>query len=66
MQFKCDIHKIKREKWKWAGHLARIEENRWTYKLTFCFLQHNKRKTGKQNVRWMNEIENFIHKQNVA
>ncbi len=42
------IRKIKRVKWKWAGHLARIEDSGWTYKLTVWFLKHHKRKKDRE------------------
>ena len=28
------IHKIKQAKWRWAGHVARRNDNRWTIRLT--------------------------------
>ncbi len=54
------IRVIKRLKWKWAGHISRMKDNRWTYRSTFWFLAQNKRKKGKQKKRWRDDIGNFI------
>ena len=28
------MHVIKARKWTWAGHIARIQDNRWTFQVT--------------------------------
>ena len=38
------MYQIKRLKWKWAGHLARYKENRWTKNTTFWYLENDERK----------------------
>ena len=35
-----------RLKWDWAGHVARLQDNRWTYRVTFK--QPNKKRRGGQ------------------
>ncbi len=40
----------RRLKWDWAGHLSRLENNRWSKIITFWQLKRG-RKPGKQKVR---------------
>lgn len=42
-----DLEKI--NKWNWG--VGRTGDNRWTYRTTFWFLTHKKRKKGKQKAR---------------
>ncbi len=49
--------KIRRLKWKWAGHAGRIKDDYWTYKLTFCYPKQHKRKVGKQTTKWTNRTK---------
>ncbi len=49
-------------RWQWAGHAAELNDNRWIHKLTFWYLKQEKRKPGKQNIRWMDELINFTTK----
>ena len=49
----------KRMKWDWAGHVARQDENRWTYKVKNWYLREG-RKRGKQKMRWEDEIIDFL------
>lgn len=30
-----------------GGHVGRMNDNRWTYRVTFWYLTHKKRKKGK-------------------
>ncbi len=50
---------IRRSKWKWAGHIARLRDERWTYKLTF-WQPYQKRERGRQKIRWREEIDRFL------
>ncbi len=47
-------------KWKWVGIVSRIKDNRWSYKLTFCYLTQYGRKVGKQTTRCADELNNFL------
>ena len=49
--------KIKEMKWKWAGHIARIKDNRWTKRLTEWQPRIGRRRRGRQKRRWRDEIE---------
>jgi hypothetical protein len=51
---------VRRQKWRWAGHVARMKDDRWTYKSTFWFLSHFKRKKGRQLARWEDDINAFL------
>ena len=54
------VETVKQLKWNWAGHLARIEDTRWTIKVTKWTPLENKRNRGKQKIRWRDEIQKFI------
>ncbi|CAH2105470.1 unnamed protein product [Euphydryas editha] len=45
-----------KQKWKWAGHIARLKDNRWTKKITSWNGPFGKRKRGRQYTRWEDEI----------
>ncbi|GFR85703.1 endonuclease-reverse transcriptase [Elysia marginata] len=40
-----------RQKWNWAGHAARMSDNRWTKRATEWQLKIHKRSRGRQPVR---------------
>lgn len=42
---------IKWQKWRWAGHVARLNDDRWTYKTTSRFFAYLERKKGQQFIR---------------
>ena len=47
---------IKRGKWKWAGHLARRLDGRWTKAITEWYPRGSTRNRGRQKLRWRDEI----------
>lgn len=47
---------VKDLKWKWAGHVARISDNRWTRKVTEWIPLECARKRGRPYTRWDDEI----------
>jgi hypothetical protein len=51
---------IKRNKWRWAGHVARQQDNRWTKLTTEWQIMDGKRKPGRQSTRWRDEIQSFL------
>ena len=53
------LHAIRRLKWDWAGHVARMGGNRWA-KLLTDWIVLKKRKKGKQKKRWRDEIDNML------
>ena len=50
------MEKIKESKWRWAGHIARTVDNRWTKRLTDWQPRTGKRRRGRQKRRWSDEI----------
>ncbi len=50
------LEKIYRQKWKWAGHLMRQMDDRWTKSCTNWYLSYMKRKKGRQLKRWDDDI----------
>jgi hypothetical protein len=53
------LEAVKKLKWDWTGHIARQTSERWTYKISFWYMT-GKRKQGKQNTRWRDEIDKFL------
>jgi hypothetical protein len=47
---------LKNSKWRWAGHLARRSDDRWSAKLTFWKPNTGKRKRGRPKERWSEEL----------
>ena len=50
---------IKLMKWRWAGHLARRDDNRWSRKLTDWCPLNRKRSRKRPDTRWRDEIQRF-------
>lgn len=46
---------VAKTKWKWAGHVARLTDNRWTGKV-MKWLPKGKRRVGKPRQRWNDDI----------
>ena len=53
------IHVIKARKWTWAGHIARIQDNRWTSQVTDWRPMDGSRPSGRPSNRWKDEIDAF-------
>ena len=54
------IVRIKQLKWQWAGHVARITDNRWTRAVTEWLPLDQKRKKARPKVRWEDDIKKYI------
>ena len=54
------IETVKSSKWKWAGHLTRTTDNRWTKRLTEWQPRIGKRKRGRQKRRWRDDITAYM------
>ena len=50
---------IRKNMWKWAGHIARMKDNRWTYKVTHNQV-YGKRKQGKPKARWRDALRTLL------
>ena len=48
---------IKEQKWRWAGHVARREDNKWRKRLTDWTLREGKRNRKRPDRRWPDEIK---------
>lgn len=46
-----------KQKWRWAGHVARLNDNRWTIKTTLWAGPLGQRKRGRPNARWADDIK---------
>ncbi|KAA5662277.1 hypothetical protein F3G60_33305 [Pseudomonas aeruginosa] len=44
------------QKWRWAGHLARYTDKRWTLEITTWEGPAGKRRRGRPRSRWIDEI----------
>lgn len=49
------IHALKL-KWKWAGHVSRYKDNRWTQQAATWKGPKGKRRTGRPKKRWADDI----------
>ena len=45
-----------KQKWKWAGHIARMKDNRWTKRCTEWQPRRGKRSRGRPSRRWHYDI----------
>ena len=45
-----------KQKWKWAGHIARMKENRWTKRCTEWQPRRGKRSRGRPSRGWQDDI----------
>ena len=45
-----------KQKWRWAGHIARIRDNRCTKRYTEWQPRRGKRSRGRPSRRWQNDI----------
>ena len=45
-----------KQKWKWAGHVARLKDNRWTRRCTEWQPRRGKRSRGRPSRRWQDDI----------
>jgi hypothetical protein len=49
----------KRKKWRWAGHVARMTDDRWTVKSLLWMPEHANRRVGRPSRRWSDDIDQF-------
>ena len=55
---------IKKKKWTWAGHVARMKDNRWTQRLSDWQPRDGHRNRGRPLRRWRDEIDEYWGKIN--
>ena len=51
-----------KQKWKWAGHIARLMDNGWTRRCTEWQPRRGKRSRGPPSRRWQDDITSWIRK----
>ncbi|CAH2100867.1 unnamed protein product [Euphydryas editha] len=51
------LHHAQRLKFKWAGHVARLKDKRWTSKVTTWDGPQGKRRVGRPYTRWEDDIK---------
>ena len=56
------VMRVKQVKWQWAGHVARINDNRWTKQVTEWIPIDKKRKRARPKTRWVDDITKFLGK----
>ena len=47
---------VLKQKWKWAGHVARLDDNRWTQRVTEWQPREGRRSRGRQRKRWRDDL----------
>jgi len=62
-KFKGATEDALQRKLRWAGHIARRSDNRWTTKATFWWPYDTKRTTGRPPDRWRKDLEQTIGKE---
>ncbi|GFR63732.1 RNA-directed DNA polymerase (Reverse transcriptase) domain containing protein [Elysia marginata] len=55
-QFSDIAQYLAKQKWKWAGHVSRIQDNRWTLRVTEWQPRNGKRLRRRQARRWRDDI----------
>lgn len=60
--FEDVIKKAKTLKWNWAGHLARMSDNRWTKRTTEWTPRDGTRRVGRQVKRWRDELHKYSNR----
>ena len=53
------VKTIKMLKWNWVGHIMPTNNNKWTKRLIEWTPYDQKRKPGKPNTRWRDELFKF-------
>ena len=49
----------RRRKWRWAGHVARLTDNRWTHQVLSWHLECGHRSVGRPTRRWTDVLDTF-------
>ena len=51
------LETISKLKWNWAGHIAKMTDNRWTSRTTFWTPRGYTRNRGRQKTRWRDDLD---------
>ena len=52
-----------RNKWRWGGHVARLEDGRWTSRALHWQPTEGARKVGRPTLRWTDAFDSFFQDQ---
>ena len=58
-KFKDVVEHVQKMKWRWAGHVARMNENRWATRCTDWIPRDRKRPAGRPLQRWRDDLVKF-------
>lgn len=50
------VEEVAKMKWRWAGHIARYDDNRWTRRVLEWKPRETKRNLGRPQKRWVDDI----------
>ncbi|GFO19352.1 endonuclease-reverse transcriptase [Plakobranchus ocellatus] len=50
------VQYIQKQKWRWAGHIARAKDNRWTKRCTEWQTMSGRKNRDRPEATWMNDI----------
>ena len=53
------VNQIRKLKWNWAGHVARMSDGRWTKRLLEWRPRLDKRSKGRPPTRWTDDLRRF-------
>ena len=53
------LEAITKTRWKWAGHVARMNDNRWTVRCTEWQVRSGKRSRGRPRRRWRDDLQQW-------
>ena len=54
------MEKVRESKWRWAGHVARLKDNRCTNRLTEWQRRMGRRRRGRQKRRWRDDLTSYM------
>lgn len=54
------IERVAELKWRWVGHVARQDTNKWTIRVIKWRPRQTKRSIGRPQKRWLDDIKEFV------
>ena len=53
-------NQVQELKWKWRGHMARLQQDRWAHPTTVWDIRNGKRKRGCSKCRWADDFQTAV------
>ena len=50
---------LTKARWQWAGHVARMKDNRWTIRCTEWQVRNGRRARGRPRRRWRDDLQQW-------